>query len=216
VAVAVVSEARAEILGRVRAALRDVALSERPEEVSVERAYRAAGTLAPQDVVALFAERVSDYRATVLRAPADGIRETVEETCRSQGLHRVAVPAAVPKSWLPDSLEIVEDSELTARELDAVDGVLTGCATAIAQTGTLVLDGRGACGRRILTLVPDCHICVVTADQVVELVPQGIAAVAPPAPVTLISGPSASSDIELQRVEGVHGPRRLVVVLADT
>jgi L-lactate dehydrogenase complex protein LldG len=116
-------------------------------------------------------------------------------------------------------VEVVEDQGLSARELDRIDGVITGCAAAIAETGTLVLDGQGACGRRVLTLVPDHHICIVRADQVLGLVPEAISRVAPAVterrlPITLISGPSASSDIELNRVEGVHGPRHLVVVMA--
>ena len=114
---------------------------------------------------------------------------------------------------------MIEDAGLGATELDAIDGAVTGCAVAIAETGTVVLDGTGACGRRLLTLVPDHHICVVTAGQIVELVPEAIAALAPAvrerrAPITLVSGPSASSDIELSRVEGVHGPRHLLVLIA--
>jgi L-lactate dehydrogenase complex protein LldG len=117
-------------------------------------------------------------------------------------------------------VELIEDGGLTAAELDAVDGAVSGCAAAIAETGTIVLDGSAICGRRLLTLVPDHHICVVLAAQIVELVPEAIAAVAPAvrdrgAPVTLVSGPSASSDIELSRVEGVHGPRHLLVLIVQ-
>jgi L-lactate dehydrogenase complex protein LldG len=129
------------------------------------------------------------------------------------------VPAGVPAPWRPRDVELVEDAELSAAQLDAVDGAVTGCAAAIAETGTLVLDGSPICGRRVLTLVPDHHICVVLAGQIVELVPEAIAAVAPAVrdgrrPITLVSGPSASSDIELSRLEGVHGPRHLLVLIA--
>ena len=114
---------------------------------------------------------------------------------------------------------MIEDHLLSAAQLDSVDGAITGCAAAIAETGTILLDGRGASGRRAVTLVPDHHICIVTEDQIVGIVPEGIARVADAAserrlPITLISGPSATSDIELERVEGVHGPRNLVVLIA--
>jgi L-lactate dehydrogenase complex protein LldG len=146
--------------------------------------------------------------------------QAVTAACMEMGLRRVVVPAALPVAWRPRELEVIEDRGLGAIELDAIDGAVTGCAAAIAETGTLVLDGQGRCGRRLLTLVPDHHICIVSVDQIVELVPEAIAAVAPAvrehgAPITLVSGPSASSDIELSRVEGVHGPRHLLVLIAS-
>jgi L-lactate dehydrogenase complex protein LldG len=129
------------------------------------------------------------------------------------------IPPALPDAWRPGGVELIEDRELSAAELDQLDGALTGCATAIAQTGTIVLDGHGVCGRRALTLVPDHHVCVVTEDQVVGLVPGAITRLRPAVaehrrPLTFISGPSATSDIELTRVEGVHGPRNLLVLIA--
>ena len=125
------------------------------------------------------------------------------------------MPAALPGAWRPDGLELVVDDGLSPRELDALDGALTGCALAIAETGTIVLDGGELSGRRALTLVPDLHVCVVEAAQVVATVPDAIRALdRARGPITLVSGPSATSDIELSRVEGVHGPRRLEVVLA--
>jgi L-lactate dehydrogenase complex protein LldG len=123
--------------------------------------------------------------------------------------------------WAPDGVELVaDDPPLGAGDLDAVDGVLSGCALAIAETGTIVLDGAGASGRRALTLVPDLHLCVVRADQVVPAVPDAVAALEPAAhdgrPITFVSGPSATADIELNRVQGVHGPRTLdVFVVGD-
>jgi L-lactate dehydrogenase complex protein LldG len=145
----------------------------------------------------------------------------VEAICREAEVRRLLVPPGLPEPWLPRGPEVVEDDALSVDALDRADGVLTGCAAAIAQTGTLVLDGGVRSGRRALTLVPDLHICVVGAAQVVGLVPEGLARAGAAvrdggAPITLVSGPSASSDFELSRVEGVHGPRRLHVVLDTT
>jgi L-lactate dehydrogenase complex protein LldG len=214
-----VTEAREEILARVRGALRDVAPEERPDDVPVARDYRRAGERSVDHLVELLEDRLRDYRATVRRTPAvAGVAGAVSEGCRELGLRRLAVPPGLPADWRPPGVEIVEDRALSARELDRIDGALTGCAVAIAETGTLLLDGQGVSGRRLLTLVPDNHICVVGLEQVVESVPEAFARVAPAVrerglPITLVSGPSASSDIELTRVEGVHGPRNLVVLI---
>jgi L-lactate dehydrogenase complex protein LldG len=209
------SDARTEVLDRIRRALADVPASEQPDDVPVARDYRRAGELQRPDVLDLFEERVSDYRASVRRVAADRISAAVDEACAQMGLGRIVVPPELPADWRPTAVELVEDDGLAPRELDRL-GVLTGCAAAIAQTGTILLDGQSLSGRRALTLVPDHHICVVTAEQVVELVPEGLERVSGrQTPVTLISGPSASSDIELERVEGVHGPRHLVVLLVE-
>jgi L-lactate dehydrogenase complex protein LldG len=198
-----VAGAREEILARVRAALSDV-----PAGEDAAPAPYAAPPGA-SDQVALFAERVADYRATVAT--------DVAEALAGHGARRVGVPAALPEAWRVDGVELVRDDDLGHRELDALDGALTGCAVAIAETGTFVLDaGDGVSGRRALTLVPDLHVCVVRRDQVVATVPEAIAALdGRRGPFTFVSGPSATSDIELDRVEGVHGPRTLVVVLVD-
>lgn len=214
------SAARDEILRRIRSALVDVPGGEGPGDVVVARGYRRAGELGDAARRDLFAERVADYHADVRRVAARDVAAVVGEACAALGLTRAAVPEALPVQWRPAGVELVIDDALSAHELDAVNAAVTGCAVAVAQTGTLVLDGMGASGRRLLTLVPDHHICIVRADQIVELVPEAIAAVAPAvaerrAPITLVSGPSASSDIELSRVEGVHGPRHLVVVIAE-
>lgn len=190
--------AREEILGRIRAI-------EREPVPTPPRSYRRNGTRS--DVVELFCERVAEYRAEVHRVREDAIAGFARG--------RVAVPPGLPARWRPAGA--VEDDGLSARELDALDGVLTGCTVAVAGTGTIALAHGPAEGRRALTLVPDMHVCVVREAQIVELVPEALARLEPlvreRAPVTLVSGPSATSDIELSRVEGVHGPRTLVVLV---
>ena len=214
------SDARAQMLGRIRSALADVPASERPGDVPVAREYRRADDRSRDELVALFAQRVGDYRADVQRVPPVRLPEAIAQACSKQGLHRLAVPAGLPDAWPPAGIELVRDEGLSAAELDRIDGALTGCAAAIAETGTIVLDGGRLSGRRALTLVPDHHICVVTADQIHGQIAEALAAVATAlteqhAPITLVSGPSASSDIELERVEGVHGPRHLTVLIAE-
>jgi L-lactate dehydrogenase complex protein LldG len=201
-----VSDARAEVLGRIRAAL-----GVGTAVPDVPRAYRAAGTVSG-DVVGLFCERVADYRATVRRIAADGWGEAVAEVCRGRRL-------ASPAGWDIPGLELVpDDPPLSARDLDALDGVVTGCELAIAETGTIVLVGPRS-GRRAITLVPDYHACIVDAADIVPSVPDAIARLgdfaAAGQPITLVSGPSATSDIELDRVEGVHGPRTLDVFVVE-
>jgi L-lactate dehydrogenase complex protein LldG len=209
---------RRELLRRVRQALRDVPASERPEDVPVDRSYGHSGAAGP-DAAGLFAERVADYDATVSRVDADKLVDALAEHCHKRGAHRIAAPADLPSEWRPPGVELVEDRELTNETLDELDGVLTGCALAIAETGTIVLDCGARQGRRALTLVPDWHLCVVEESQVVETVPQGMElledAVREGRPITFVSGPSATSDIELSRVAGVHGPRTLDVLLVS-
>jgi L-lactate dehydrogenase complex protein LldG len=198
--------ARDEILARVRQALAD-----RPQPPSPARAYRTAGT-AEVDLD-LFAARVREYGAAVVRcAPAD-VPAQMTAALRRRAARRVVVPPGFPVEWEPEADLLRDDPPLTTGELDLVDGVITGCAVAIAETGTVVLDHGAGQGRRALTLVPDYHLVIVRAQQVVVLVPDGIAALDPARPQTWISGPSATSDIELRRVEGVHGPRTLDVLL---
>jgi L-lactate dehydrogenase complex protein LldG len=212
------SGAREAVLARVRAALGPAV--EVPE---VPRAYRVAGALgAGGDSVAVdrFCERVADYRATVSRVRGDELPGALMAACAQREARRIAVPAQAPP-WTVDGIELVrDDPPLSPRQLDALDGVLSGCALAIAETGTIVLDGVGASGRRALTLVPDYHLCVVRSVDIVPSVPDGVAALARVAaegrPITFISGPSATSDIELDRVEGVHGPRTLDVFVVDS
>ena len=209
---ATVSASREVILDRIRAAIADG-----PAARAVPRAYRQKGDLEPSARIALLCERIGDYRADVRQVAPAQLAEAIAAAFAARSARRVGIPAGIPAGWRPRGLELVEDGGLTPGELDRLDGVLTGCTLAIAETGTIVLTAGPAEGRRALTLVPDLHVCVVDEGQIVELVPEAMAALAVHAgrPITFISGPSATSDIELSRVEGVHGPRQLVVLVVS-
>ncbi|HEY6745587.1 MAG TPA: LUD domain-containing protein [Mycobacteriales bacterium] len=198
------SAARDEVLGRIRRAL-----SDRPAPAPVPRDYRHTGDLPRAALLDLFVDRLVDYKASVRRCPPDGLIETLRSALA--GRASVVVPPGLP--W--DVPGAVTDDGLTAAELDRLDGVVTACAVAVAETGTIVLDASPDQGRRAISLIPDYHLCVVRAAQVVQTVPEAVGRLDPSRPLTWISGPSATSDIELQRVEGVHGPRMLDVVLVD-
>jgi L-lactate dehydrogenase complex protein LldG len=203
-----VRTARDDVLARVRAALRDVPAA---EALTPTHAYEPPPA-PPGDPVTRFAERVADYQATV--RDATQLAATIARVCAEHDAHRLGVPAGLLEGWRPDDLELVEDHGLSAHDLDALDGALTGCALAIAETGTIILDGGERSGRRALTLVPDLHVCLVERSQVVATVSEAIRALdGAHGPFTFVSGPSATSDIELDRVEGVHGPRCLEVLL---
>ena len=218
-----VSGGREAVLARVRAALAPSPQIAAPEIAQVPRAYRQAGALGAGGdgvTVDLFCQRVADYRATVRRIRADELPGALVAACAERRARRIAVPAG-DLAWTVEGVELVaDDPPLSPRQLDELDGVLSGCALAIAETGTIVLDGVGASGRRALTLVPDYHLCVVRSEDIVPSVPDGVAALAHVAaeggPITFISGPSATVDIELVRVEGVHGPRTLDVFVVDS
>ena len=202
---------REEVLRRIR-----TALAGQPEAPVVPRAYRSSGEHGPgaPALLDLLTDRLVDYKATVLACPAADVPATVAGALAGRGLRRVVAPAGVPGEWLGDAEALRDDPPLPVDALDAADAVVTGCAVAVAETGTIVLDGDADQGRRALTLVPDVHVVVVRTEQVVQTVPEAIARLDPVRPRIMISGPSATSDIELDRVEGVHGPRTLVVVLA--
>ena len=213
--------AKETILWRIRRATRDVPEDERPEDVPVERGYRDRDAAGREEIVGRFAERVAEYKATVHRVKEDELAGTIEEILRERGVGRLVIPPLLPEAWVPDGIETLEDAarpRLTDEELDASDGALTGCALGIAQTGTIVLDAGPAQGRRALTLLPDYHLCVVREEEIVGLVPEAFAELEETVKgegraITFISGPSATSDIELNRVEGVHGPRTLEVLI---
>jgi len=206
--------AREIMLGRIREALGPAghaaaaAGPARPD-------YRTAGQLDAVERLDLLAERLADYRALVQRVQPSRLPEAITAALAERGARRVVVPSGLDLPELPAGVTAVADNDLSAADLDTVDGVITGAAVAIAETGTIVLDAGPDQGRRALSLVPDYHLCIVHAGQVVEQVPEAIARLADSAgrPLTWISGPSATSDIELKRVEGVHGPRTLEVIL---
>ncbi|MDH6546881.1 LUD domain-containing protein [Streptomyces sp. SAI-041] len=207
---------RERILGRVRRALADAP----GEDVPVERGYlREHGDRSVEETVELLAENLADYRAIVHRCTAADLPATLAGMLAARGAKTVLVPPGLEPAWLADAgtEQVPDRAGSTPHELDRVDSVVTACAVAVAETGTLVLDGGPDQGRRRITLVPDHHICVVRVpDQVVSSVPQALERLDPVRPLTWISGPSATSDIELDRVEGVHGPRTLEVVLVDS
>ncbi|MFF7330164.1 LUD domain-containing protein [Streptomyces sp. NPDC008150] len=210
---------RDRILGRVRRALADVPADDAPYERAVDRGYlREHGGLDAAATVELLAENLADYRARVHRCTAAELPGVLGRLLAEHGATSVLVPSGLDAAWLAatDATRVPDVAESTPAELDRVDSVVTGCAVAVAETGTIVLDGSAGQGRRRTTLVPDHHVCVVRVpDQVVSSVPQGLERLVPSRPQTWISGPSATSDIELDRVEGVHGPRTLEVVLVS-
>jgi L-lactate dehydrogenase complex protein LldG len=170
--------------------------------------------------VDLFTRRLEAQKTDVRRIAAGDVAAEIAEVCAERGVRRLGVPPGLPAAWRPAGVDVREDHDLTPAELDALDGALTGCTLAIAETGTLVLAAGSADGRRALSLVPDVYVCVVAEHQIVPDLPAAMPRIAglireEGRPVVFVSGPSATSDIELQRVEGVHGPRQLVVLLVS-
>ncbi|HEX4155152.1 MAG TPA: LUD domain-containing protein [Acidobacteriaceae bacterium] len=212
------SEARAVVLERiVKAKGASGSLSEVEQMWErMPRGYRVAGERDRASVLELFEDRLRDYDATVVRCTAARVAETLRSVLVAAGVRRVGVPERIDLA-LPEGFEFVTDEGMPAAELNEMDGVLTRCGLAIAETGTLVLQSAAGQGRRALTLVPDVHVCVVRARDVVETVPEAFARLAATAtlPTTFVSGPSATADIEMTRIKGVHGPRFLHVVLVE-
>ncbi len=218
--------ARQQMLERIRGALADIppdepAFWDPDADPDPDAAYGRGTTADPEQIAQLFAQRCGDYRATVTRcAPeAEAIRSAVAAAGARHQVGSVVVAADLDRGWVPDGWQVLaDDPPLSLAELDRADAALTASALAIAVTGTIILDAGGGQGRRALSLIPDVLVCVVRGEQVVHGVAEAIAALRESGrhirPLTLISGPSATSDIELARVEGVHGPRRLEVVLA--
>jgi L-lactate dehydrogenase complex protein LldG len=209
------NSARDAIIDRIRDAVGRDERCAADEYGAIERRYRRDTQLTQAERLELFASRIVHYDGSVQSCSRGDLPETLAAMLVARGKTRVHVPADIDRSWLPPQFEFVADRDASAAELDASEGVLTGCSVAIAMTGTIVLTHGPGEGRRVLTLVPDYHLVVVFVDQIVETVPEAIARVTglSPALVTTISGPSATSDIEMTRIKGVHGPRTLDVVL---
>ena len=212
--------AREEVLARIAAAHR-VAPPAELGYPDITRDYRTTSDLPAEALTELLIDRLVDYRALVRRCPVDDLGATIAAALAERRASAVVVPTGLDPSWTANiAAEVLTDGlsagdQLSVAQLDDVDGVITGCAVAIAETGTLILDGSPGQGRRVLTLIPDYHLCVVLPDQISADVPQALARLEPTRPLTMISGPSATSDIELNRVEGVHGPRTLEVIIVN-
>jgi L-lactate dehydrogenase complex protein LldG len=215
-----VTAARDEVLARIRSALGTQ--SSRPAAGPISRQYRRAGDQAQvpagprPDLIELLVDRLVDYRAGVSRTGPAGVATVLARRLAEHGIGSVLVPDGFDERWLAGStVERHTDEALTPAGLDRIDGVLCTCRLAIAETGTIVLDSGAGQGRRAASLVPDYLLIVLRAEHVVAGVPEAVARLDPTRPLTWISGPSATSDIELNRVEGVHGPRTLDVILVE-
>ena len=212
--------AREEVLARIAAAHRAAPPASLSYE-DISRDYQTTSDSETGELTELLIDRLVDYRALVRQCSVDDLGATIAAALAERGAGTVALPAGLDSSWTVNlSADVLTDGpsiddQLSVAALDGVDGVITGCTVAIAQTGTLILDGSAGQGRRVITLIPDYHLCVVAEEQIVADVSQALARLAATHPLTLISGPSATSDIELNRVEGVHGPRTLEVVIVN-
>ena len=215
----VTDSARAEVLRRIREAKGGVASAEAVGTGwnSIERRYRRKATLPREAVLELLEDRLRDYDARVIRAGHAEVATSAARMLGERKVRRMVVPAGLGSEWLPGEVEFVVDEGLPAAELDRVDGVMTGATLAIAETGTVVLQNVAGQGRRAVTLVPDYHLCVVRVEDVVETVPEAMARLQATAGLatTFVSGPSATADIEMTRIKGVHGPRFLDVILVE-
>lgn len=217
--------AKEEILTRIRSALADVPAGVPVEQdAPVEWAYQQPVEVG--NILDVFVQRVIDYKATVVRTPAAKLTDEISKAIKELGIKTTVVPAGLDEFWKKAikaaGAEVTVDKEghrLASSELNEIDAVVTASRVGSAETGTIVLDHSDDQGRRALSLVPDIHICVIRADQIVSSVPESVARLKPSVlngqPLTWISGPSATSDIELSRVEGVHGPRTLYVIFAE-
>ncbi|HET9871850.1 MAG TPA: LUD domain-containing protein [Propionibacteriaceae bacterium] len=211
--------ARDDVLGRIRTAHTAAPPPDLPFD-EIVREYLTRSDLVGADLVERLVDRLIDYKALVRHSAAVDLPAAVGAALGDRGVRRLAVPNGVPAEWLGDThLQRLTDGgdtgRLTVEELDDCDAVLTGCAVAVAETGTLILDGSADQGRRVISLIPDYHLCIVRAHQIVGDIPEALTRLDPARPLTMISGPSATSDIELNRVEGVHGPRTLEVIIVD-
>ncbi len=208
---------KSQILRRIRAAnaASSTEQASRADWQSLPRTYKRAGSLQPEALLHLFEDRLRDYDATVTRTDDQGVRSAIANLLSNRHKQHIVFPSGTPSEWLPDGFSFVVDAGLTPTQLDAFEAVLTGSTLAIAETGTVVLQTLPGQGRRAISLVPDYHLCLVRAEDVVETVPQAFQRLQSTAAIatTFISGPSATADIEMTRIKGVHGPRILDVLL---
>lgn len=215
--------ARDDVLARIRTALRATATTA-PAGDSIPRRYRMAGSAGGPELLSLLTERLADYHARVRRCTPHQLTATAAQALTERGARRIVLPPGLdlPGLDLPGLADLLPattlmtDDGLSPAQLDSLDAVVTGAAVAVAESGTIVLDGSPGQGRRAISLIPDYHLCIIHAAQIVALLPEALARLAPHRPLTWISGPSATSDIELDRVEGVHGPRTLEVILVES
>jgi L-lactate dehydrogenase complex protein LldG len=207
--------ARDIIFGRIDAAVGSLSTNPAGDWEKIARDYIRQDVLAGSAVIGLFEHRLVDYGAHLFHCAFGEIRSTIENILSDRSAKRLLIPSGLPAEWLPANGSFTEDLNLSYDKLDSFDGVLTSASAAIAATGSIVLQHGPGQGRRALSLIPDYHLCVVFADQVVETVPAAFARLDPRRPTTFISGPSATADIEMTRIKGVHGPRFLDVVLVQ-
>jgi L-lactate dehydrogenase complex protein LldG len=213
------SSAREEVLRRIRAAKGGASKGEatRREWETLARGYRRTASLERRAVIELLEDRLRDYDAHVAKVTRDHVGAQVASMLEARGKRRIVIPTGLAAEWLPRGFEFVLDERMSAAELNEVDGVMTGSTVAIAETGTVVLQNVAGQGRRATTLVPDYHLCVVRVEDVVETVAEGMERLAATAELTttFFSGPSATADIEMTRIKGVHGPRFLDVIVVE-
>ena len=210
------SAAREEIVARIRAAIGDSGRSDPVVEyASVVRTYQRTPRFDRDERLRLFASRLADYDCGVGTCDSASVADTVAGVLARRGRRRLVAPPGFPAVWTPPDLDLTHDHALSALEIERFEGVITTCAVAIAFTGTIVLTHSDAEGRRALTLLPDYHLCVVPEERIVDTLPEALARIdgAHGGLITTISGPSATADIEMTRIRGVHGPRTLDVVI---
>jgi L-lactate dehydrogenase complex protein LldG len=214
-----ISHHRSIILASIR---RSLGMPQTPAEIaaeyaSIQRTYRRYGAMDDQQLLDFFEDRLREYDAGVYRAAPDAIASTITDILAKRGKHGLAIPAGIPTFWLPQGFLFEQIMDEDAYKLDRCEGVMTGCTVAIAETGTIVLQNAAGQGARILSLVPDYHLCIVLSSQIVEQVPEAFDRLSPTSslPTTFISGPSATADIEMTRIKGVHGPRFLDVLIVE-
>lgn len=209
--------AKADILNRIRTALGSRHGDRVDQYRAIPRRYRRTGTLGADARIELFISRIQHYDGGIFRCDRAALADTIADALSERSKRRLVVPSSFPREWLPAGFDFIADDNLDYHDLDCSEGALTTCTVAIAFTGTIVLSHSPSEGRRALTLVPDYHLSIVEGEQIVETVPQAFDRLRElqPALVTTISGPSATADIEMTRIKGVHGPRTLDVIVVE-